>query len=245
MTRHTRRYSQWAAAGFLAAALAGCQESDVVAPDGSTISLTANPATIVLVSGVQSSPVTLIATVFNSIGLPLPGQDVRFTTTAGTLTPPTGTPVATDQFGNASAVLTGAQFPPTITAKSGKQEKVLQLQTATCALSDISLSQSSIQLDTCNDQFPVVATATDTSGAPCIGILISFTITGSVPATDVTGSFNPGSDTTDQNGAATSNLTINSTTCNSKCVGNTCTGFIKATSGSVSSSNVSIVDNVP
>jgi len=37
MTRLTRRYPQWVAAVFLAAALAGCQESDVVAPDGATI----------------------------------------------------------------------------------------------------------------------------------------------------------------------------------------------------------------
>ena len=247
MTRLTRRYSQWAAAGFLAAALAGCQKSDVVAPDGATISLTANPATIVLTGGIQdpNKPVTVIATVSNSIGVPLPGQDVRFQTTAGTLTPAAGTPIETDSFGNATTVLTAAQQPPTITAKSGKATQTLQLQTATCALSDIALSPSSLQLITCNDTFNVSAIATDTAGDPCTGVLINFTMTGSAPTTDVTGSFNPGSDTTDQTGLASSTLTINSTTCNSKCVGNTCTGFIKATSGNVSSSNVSIVDNVP
>ncbi len=246
MTRLTRRYSQWAAAVFLAAALSGCQESDVVAPDGATISLTANPATIVLAGGIQAAPVTVIATVSNSIGVPLPGQDVRFTTTAGTLTPEAGTPIETDSFGNAISILTDAQQPPTITARSGKATAPpLQLQTATCALSDIALSPSSLQLNTCNDTFNVSAIATDTAGDPCTGVLINFTMTGSAPTTDVTGSFNPGSDTTDQTGLASSTLTINSTTCNSKCVGNTCTGFIKATSGNVSSSNVSIVDNVP
>ena len=246
MTRLTRRYSQWAAAVFLAAALSGCQESDVVAPDGATISLTANPATIVLAGGIQAAPVTVIATVSNSIGVPLPGQDVRFTTTAGTLTPEAGTPIETDSFGNAISILTDARQPPTITARSGKATAPpLQLQTATCALSDIALSPSSLQLNTCNDTFNVSAIATDTAGDPCTGVLINFTMTGSAPTTDVTGSFNPGSDTTDQTGLASSTLTINSTTCNSKCVGNTCTGFIKATSGNVSSSNVSIVDNVP
>ncbi|MBI1952048.1 MAG: Ig-like domain-containing protein [Acidobacteria bacterium] len=119
MTRLARRYPQWAAALFLAAALSGCQESDVVAPDGATISMTANPATIVLAGGIQdpNKPVTVIATVSNSIGVPLPGQDVRFQTTAGTLTPAAGTPIETDSFGNATTVLREARQSPTITAK--------------------------------------------------------------------------------------------------------------------------------
>jgi hypothetical protein len=246
MTRMTKRNSTWVLALGVAVVLLGCQETDVIAPDGATISLTANPATIVLAGGIQdeNKPVEIIATVSNSIGVPLPGQDVRFTTTAGSLTPAAGTPIETDSFGNATSVLREAQQPPTITAKSGKATATLQLQTSTCALADISLSLSALQLVTCNDTFNLTAIATDTAGDPCVGILINFTMTGSNSATDVTGTFNPGSDTTDQNGEAISTLTITSTTCNSKCVGATCTGFIKASSGSVSSSNVLIVDNV-
>jgi hypothetical protein len=239
------RFLMWSATILLAVFVLACQSSDVIAPDGSTISLTANPATIILTGGVQSAPVTVIATVGNSIGVPLPGQDVRFTTTAGTLSPQAGTAVRTDQDGNATTILTDARQPPTITAKSGKATATLQIQTATCALSAIALSPSSLQLNTCNDTFNVTAVATDTSGAPCSGILVNFTITGSAPSTDVAGSFNPGSDTTDQTGVANSTLTINSTDCNTKCVGKQCTGFIKANSGSTSSVNVSIVDNVP
>lgn len=246
MTRVRTRNSHCTLAFGLAAALLACQKTDVIAPDGATISLTANPATIILAGGIQdpSKPVTIIATVSNSIGVPLSGQDVRFTTTAGALTPQAGTPIETDSFGNATSILREAQQPPTITAKSGKAEKSLQIQTSTCALADIALSLSSLQLLTCNDTFSVTATATDTAGDPCVGILINFTMTGSNTATDVTGSFNPGSHTTDVDGEATSTLTINSSTCTSKCVGATCTGFIKASSGSVSSSNVLIVDNV-
>lgn len=251
MTRLSRRYPQWALAVSMAAALAGCQESDVVAPDGATISLTANPATILLAGGIQdpNKPVTVIATVSNSIGVPLSGQDVRFTTTAGALTPTAGTPIETDSFGNATTVLTAAQQPPTITARSGKATATLQLQTATCAISNIALSLSSVQLNSCNESINVTATATDTAGDPCIGVLINFKVTGSTtPTTDVTGSFTPAADTTDQDGEVTSALTINSTTsnCSTKCqgTGNNCTGFIKATSGSISSSDVPIVDNV-
>jgi hypothetical protein len=245
MTTFPKRLRPGATALILAVLLGACESSDVIAPDGATISLTSNPATIILSGGVQSADVEITATVSNSIGVPLPDQDVRFTTTAGTLTPPGGTPVTTNDDGNAITILSDARQPPTITARSGKATATLQLQTATCSLSAIALSPSSLQLNTCNDTFNVSAVATDTSGAPCSGILVSFTITGSAPTTDVAGSFNPGSDTTDSTGLATSLLTINSTDCNSKCVAKSCTGFIKATSGSTSSSNVSIVDNVP
>jgi hypothetical protein len=40
-------------------------------------------------------------------------------------------------------------------------------------------------------------------------------------------------------------LTIDPGDCTLKCAGKTCTGFINATSGSVSSSNVLIEDTVP
>jgi hypothetical protein len=238
------RYPMRLAAVLAAFLIVACQKSDVVAPDGATISLTANPATIVLSGSVQTDPVVIIATVSNSIGVPLPGQDVRFTTTAGVLTPQAGKSVSTDSDGNATSTLTDARQPPTIAAKSGKATATLSIQTATCALSAIALSPSSLQLNTCNDTFNVTAVATDTGGRPCSGILINFTITGSVAATDVAGSFNPGSITTNLSGVGNSVLTINSTDCNTKCVAKTCTGFIKATSGGTSSSNVFIVDNV-
>lgn len=248
MTGLKRHHSQWTWALGLAAALLACQKTDVIAPDGATISLTANPATIVLAGGIQdpNKPVTIIATVSNSLGVPLSGQDVRFTTTAGILTPQAGTPIGTDSFGNATTVLTAAQQPPTITAKSGKAEKSLQLQTSTCSLADITLSPSSLNLSgDCNNQtFAVSAVATDTAGDPCVGILISFALTVVNSTTDVAGSFNPASDTTDQDGEATSTLSITSSSCTSKCVGATCTGSIKASSGSVSSSAVPINDGI-
>lgn len=248
MTRLTKRYSQWAAAAFLAAALAGCQESDVVAPDGATISLNANPATIVLAGGVQdpNKPVTIIATVSNSIGVPLPGQDVRFTTTSGVLTPTAGTPVETDSFGNATTVLTEARQSSTITAKSGKVSQTLQLQTAPCALNVIVLSPSSLPLEeNCNNQeFPVTAEAFDTAGDKCKGIQITFKITVPDANTDVTGTFDPTAEPTNSDGLATSTLKIASD-CNAKCVDKNydCTGFITATSGSVESNRVDIEDN--
>jgi len=244
MTKLTRRYWQWATVSLLAVAVAGCQKSDVVAPDGATISMTANPATIVLSGGIQSEPVTIVATVSNSIGVPLKGQDVRFTTTAGTLTPASGTPVGTDDFGNAVSVLTEARQSPTITARSGKATQPLQLQTANCQLSAITLSPGPLPLNTCNDTFDMTAVATDTNGAPCPALLINFVAAGTAPSTDVAATFSPPSKTTDTNGEATTTLTINSNDCSTKCVGKTCTGAFKATSGSVTSNTVQISDGI-
>ena len=230
---------------FLVAGLVlSCQSSDVIAPDGSTISLNANPAVIVLSGGVQSSPVTLIATVSNSMGVPLPGQDVRFTTSSGVLTPTGGLPVRSDEFGNATSILTGANTTANITAKSGKATATLQIQTATCTLSSISFGPSPLDLETCNDTFTLTANAVDTSGAPCGGILINFsTGTG---ATDVGGSFNPPSKTTNVTGDASTTFTVSTTDCNSKCVGKSCTANLKACSGSTCSTPIIFQpENVP
>jgi len=238
------RYLVRSATVLLAGLAVACQSSDVVAPDGATISLTANPATIVLTGGVQAQDVTIVATVSNSIGVPLSGQDVRFTTTAGTLTPQAGTPVRTGGDGNATTVLSAARQPPTITAKSGKATQTLQIQTATCTLNRIVLSPSPLLLNTCNDTFTLSAVATDTNGAVCPGLLITFAASGSSSSTDVIGSLNPSSDTTDGSGVATTLLTISSTDCNGKCVGKTCTGSFRATAGTTNSNDVLISDLV-
>jgi len=245
MNTFSKRLPQWAAVSLAAILVAGCQKSDVIAPDGATIAMTANPASIILSGGVQADPVTVVATVSNSIGVPLSGQDVRFTTTAGSLDPAAGSPVRTDSFGNATSVLTDARQPPTITAKSGKATQTLQLQTATCTLSAITLSPGpTVDLITCSDSFTFTATATDTNGDVCVGILINFATSGTSPSTDVSGTFTFASKTTDANGEASTDFTVSSTDCNSKCVGKSCTGGVKATSGTVSSSSVTFNDRV-
>ena len=245
MTWFSRRFPQWVAVAVVTIPMAGCQKSDVIAPDGATIAMTANPATIILSGGVQAEPVTVVATVSNSIGVPLSDQDVRFTTTAGSLDPAAGSPVRTDSFGNAKSVLSDAHQPPTITAKSGKATQTLQLQTATCTLSSIGLSPGpTVDLLTCSDKFTFTATATDTNGAICVGILVNFATSGSSPSTDVTGTFTFASKTTDANGEASTDFTISANDCNTKCVGKTCTGGVKATSGTVSSSSVTWNDRI-
>lgn len=240
----------WRSAGRLAALFAavlavGCESSETVAPEGSTITLAANPAVIILSGGVQQSPVDITATVKNGIGVPLPGQDVRFFTSFGEMTPEALTPVPTDSRGNATVVLTNARQAPTITASSGKASAMVTLQTATCNLSDIVLNPGPLILANCTDMFDLEIEATDTDGSPCAGILIQLAfVATSTPMTDVTGTFNPGSARTDGNGLVTSKLTISNSSCNNLCVGKACTGQIRATSGSSQSNTVQIIDNV-
>ncbi len=105
MTTIPKRYLVRAAALCATLILGACESGDVIAPDGSTIALSASPAQIVLAGGIQQDPVTIMATVFNSIGVPLSGQDVRFSTSSGVLDPPAGTPVTTDRFGNGHSQL--------------------------------------------------------------------------------------------------------------------------------------------
>lgn len=225
----------------------GCESSETVAPEGSTITLSANPAVIVLSGGVQQSPVDITATVLNSIGVPLPNQDVRFSTTFGVLTPIGQTPVPTDENGNATVVLTNATQSPTITARSGKASGMLSLQTATCNLSSITLNPTPLVLEDCMATFELTVEAIDTDDAPCPSILVQLEfVPTATPMTDVAGSFNPGSARTDSAGQVISTLTISSNSCSMLCEGGkTCTGQIRASSGTTNSSLVPITDNVP
>ncbi len=245
----SRRLGLAGIACLLLFGLGGCRSSERVAPDGSTITLTASPAVIVLgVGGVQGSPVTVIATVRNSIGVPLKGQDVRFTTTSGDLDPNAGTPVPTDGNGNAMTILTNARVGPTITATSGKVTQPLTLTVATCNLAKIVVSPSPIPVNNCTTPLTIVATAFDTANNTCQGVLIKFAPKPTAtPSTDITLSFSPSSAVTDVDGNATVTATLPSD-CQAKCgSGNTCTGQIQASDigGTVPSPLTPISDGVP
>ncbi len=246
MNTFSRRFPQWAAVALVTILVAGCQKSDVIAPDGSTISLVSTPATLLLAGGKQASPATILATVSNSIGVPLSGQDVRFTTTSGTLDPVAGTPVRSDTQGNAISILTDATQGPTITAKSGKATQTLQVTTATCNLSKITFGPGPITLNNCTQTFDLTATAFDTAGNPCEGVFIIFSfVPTSTPTTDITGSFNPLDAPTDVNGELTTTLTLDNNSCSSKCPGaQKCSGSIQAASGTITSgSPIVFTDN--
>jgi len=247
MKAQTTRLAAILAGGLLVLAVA-CDDSETVAPDGSTITLTANPAQIVLVGGIQAAPVSVLATVRNSIGVPLPGQDVRFTTTAGDLSPLGGTPVATDDLGNASTILSNARVGPQITATSGKATANLTLTAATGLVSQITLSAASTDLLTCSDMIDVTAKAIDPDGDPVGGVTIFFEILTSM--TGFTGTFTPSTSgqTDATTGEVVRTLDINDGTCSTLCEsGKDCRNRIRATDqGAVIISNeIEILDQIP
>lgn len=233
---------------FAAIMVPGCQSGDRIPPDGSTINLSASPASIVLdANGIQAAPVTLLATVRTSVGVPLPGQDVRFTTSSGALTPLAGTPVRTDDFGNARSILQGATVGPQITATAGKATQSLTLTAAKGQISTITLSPGLNQLLTCNDTFDLTATVLDSAGIGVQGVSVQFAFTSSAN-TAVTGTFNPSPGQTDASGQITTTLTIDSNTCNNRCVGNgkDCSTFVQAMTigGTVVSNSAQILDQI-
>jgi hypothetical protein len=242
MTKHRGLFAVLIAGTLLLGALA-CQDSDKVPPEDSTISMAATPSTILLSNGSQASEITILATVYSGIGVPLPGQDVRFTQTSGDLTPLAGTPVRTDSIGNAVTRLNNARTTTTITAKAGKATATLQLQTATCEIQDIALDPSQITFTACTPtvdggHFDLTATVTDTSGDPCADIVITFKSTpANPPMEDVGIKFSPGSGSTNSQGQITTSVTL-SNECETLCNGmdcNTSMQVIEASGGGITS----------
>jgi Bacterial Ig-like domain (group 1) len=246
MTTKSRRLPLRVAAVLAASFIVACESSDVIAPDGATITLSATPSQIVLSGGIQTAPVTVLATVFNQIGVPLPGQDVRFTTSSGVLDPPGGTPVKTDDFGNATTILTQATTGPQINARSGKVTATpLTLNAATGILSSILLNVTpDATIDLCTDSFTVTATASDPDGDPIRGVTIVFGF-GQTGATFVIGNYSTTQGISDITGKVTTTLNLVEQDCIDKCSGKSCDGIeIKAQdqSGTVISPVVPIRD---
>jgi hypothetical protein len=214
-------------AAILATFLAGgiffiaCHSSEVVAPDGATISLSANPAQVIINNGLQSVPVTILATVRDTVGVPLPGQDVRFTTTNGILTPPIGIPVATDHLGNATVTLTGAQQAPQITATSGKATANLSLTAGTAPICFITLTPSDAQnITDCGDSFDFTVDVKDCSSPAkeVVGARIFFeSVTNPNDKDPVVLRFNPSNGTTDVAGEVTFTVALDPSSCSTLC----------------------------
>lgn len=236
-----------AAAGALLLIVAGCDESDTIAPEGSTISLNANPNQVILVGGVQdNNPITIRATVSNSVGVPLPGQDVRFNTNSGSLSVGVTQPVATDSFGIATTELSLATTGPTVSATSGKASASITITSANGQVTQILLNVVPSILSDCSDTFDITATALDGNGDGVENFTIFFEFAPSNPSTAFTGNFNPGQDTTDASGVATSVLST-TTQCDTQCsgAGKDCRALIRARSnGGQTSSDVEILDQL-
>jgi hypothetical protein len=246
MTKHRGLFAVLCAGTLLLGALA-CEDSDKVPPADSTISLAASPATILLSNGTQAGDVTILATVYNSIGVPLKAQDVRFTMNSGDLTPLAGTPVRSNDIGNAVTILRNATTTTTITAKSGTANATLQLQTTTCNVSAVDLDLVILNFTACTDSITLTATVSDTSGDPCTNLSVIFKADPAPEQDDVTLNISPGTVRTDSTGQAATVVTLGSD-CDQKCPGTDCNvsmRTITATAGATTSAESNVNISIP
>lgn len=206
----------WAAAAALLLAaglgLAACEnEGDPVAPADSTLTVDANPQTVIVPSGGGSGATEIIATLRSKNGTRLPDQEVFFSTTSGTLDPPAGTGLTTDDQGQASSILI-TSTAATVTARSGSITGTTQVQTAPGDLATFVLNVDPTELTSCQDQLDLEVDVRTTSGDPAPGILVIFDTAG-----ELTGTFNPTQTNSDATGKATSVFTPSATVCQQQC----------------------------
>ena len=263
-----------AAAALALLALVACEDSDTIPPAGSTIEVSGNPTTIVLGSIPECQSLLqqatcgtaeVVATVSSELGVPLPGQDVRFTSTAGLLflgTPPNTTlisnlPVETDGFGNARVNLV-TTTTTTVSARSGTATKDLTFNTVVGNLSQIILttdpndpSCNSTTVTDCNQDICFIATAFDTNAQPLSGVTIIFSLQNNDQGGNLfSGTFIPSQALTDVNGEVATLFTPDST-CPGECSialgGGPCMAEVIAATlgGSFPSTAVQLFINIP
>ncbi len=178
-------------------ALSGCKKGDRIAPEGANIDVAANPTTIVMidqaeciyVGGANCGTAEIVATVSSPVGVPLPDQDVRFTSTAGILylVDPSNSmanlPIRTDSYGNAHIELI-TTTTTTVNARSGTATGSLSLSTVDGNISQIVLDVDTLTagcdnngvITSCSDDVCFKATVKDTNGDPLPNVVVAFQI---------------------------------------------------------------------
>jgi len=220
MTRHPNHIKRRAsgAAALIAAAVLGiaaCNNTDPTAPADSTVTVSANPSTVVVPAGGQGTT-ELTATLRSKSGAREPGQEMTFSTTSGILDPAAETTILTDNNGQAMSKLTlTSNSPPTVTARSGSITATVQVLTTSAALSQFLLDIQPSDLTTCTDQLTMTAIVEDPNGDPVPGVRVIFAE--ETPAV-LTGSFSPSSQRdTDATGTAVVTWKPSQATCDLKC----------------------------
>jgi hypothetical protein len=199
-----RALLKYSALVAVVALLAACDKVPLLAPNGSTISLSANATTVP-----AGGTVGLTAFVSESSGTPVQnGTSVRFTTTLGTVTPAdaqttNGLAVATFQAGNGSGVaeihaISGAAGGTTGTGATATTANVVKITVGVAAVKTVTVTSTPTSVGPNGGAVTVAATVVDPNGASLPGIPVTFSADH--------GSVNPGTATTDSSGTATTTL---------------------------------------
>jgi hypothetical protein len=192
-------------------ALVACQKVPLLAPSGSSITLTASATTLPI-----NGTTTLIAQVIEASGTPPQhGTNVTFTTSLGTVQPFEAT---TDTGGRASVTFVAgtSSGTATITAISGgaggggtttttggtaatTAANVVKIAIGSAAVAKINLSASPAVVPSTGGTSTLVANVVDTNGNGLGGVPVSFSTTAGTLASALV--------TTDQNGSAQTTIT--------------------------------------
>ncbi len=182
---------------ILLALVSGCGKANPVAPSGSTITLSANPATLSSPTGTS----TITAVVRKPNGTVAAGVDVRFTTTIGTI----DVLKQTDSGGVATATLHGDGRPGTASVGAevdgGATAMALMVPIGGGAKT-ITLQAIPANISTTGGTPKLIALVRDSLGLPAAGVQVNFSTTVGTLASR--GGFR----TTNASGEATDTLTV-------------------------------------
>jgi len=211
---------------------AGCQKVPLLAPTGSTITLTSSATTLPL-----NGSTDIIAQVIEAAGTPPhSGTHITFSTNLGSVQP---SEAETDTAGRVIVqFLAGTRSgTATITAISGgvavAADKVVRIQIGAAAVGGITVSASPATLPSTGGTSTITATVFDTGGNTLSSVPVTFAIdtgTGSTGA----GSLSATAVTTNESGRAQTTVTTNRTTTVSATAGlssTTTTGNTTTTTG--------------
>ena len=224
-----------------AAALSvACQKVPLLAPAGSTITLTTAASTLPI-----NGSTDVIAQIIESGGVPPhEGTRVTFTTSLGRLQP---SEADTDVGGRAIVkFIATSSGVASITALSGGTSiaaaNAVKIQVGAAAVGAVSLQANPSTLPSAGGTTDLTATVSDTSGNVLPGVPVSFSIDTSATGSTGAGSFTASSVTTDANGHATTQLTTNRTTTVAATAGiATTTGGTGTTTGTTTSAQTAKV----
>ena len=212
-----------------------CERVPLLAPNGSTITLTSS-ANAVPTGGTAQ----LIATVIEAAGTPPhSGTHVIFTTTLGSVFP---TEMETDINGRAIAVFRAgdANGMASITASSGAASvgaaNALKIAVGSAAVGDMTLGASPTTLPATGGSSTISATVIDISGNRLPGVPVGFTVD--------FGSVSPSNSTSDGNGVATTILTTSRTSKVTATAGIGITGGTGTTGSTAKTKDITVQVNV-
>ncbi|MBW8867854.1 MAG: Ig-like domain-containing protein [Acidobacteria bacterium] len=194
-----------------AAALSvACQKVPLLAPAGSTMTLTTAASTLPI-----NGSTDVIAQIIEAGGVPPhEGTRVTFTTSLGRLQP---SEADTDVGGRAIVrFIATSSGVASITALSGGTSipaaNAVRIQIGAAAVGGVSLQANPTTLASAGGTTDLTATVSDTSGNPLPGVPVSFSIDTTATTSSGAGSFAASVVTTDANGRATTQFTTNRTT---------------------------------